>query len=328
MVTGRKLVFVLFLVLIFLSSAFAMPLPSVSSPKDAIGNSIRAASPSGLSTTQNFCLTKGEVIESSDYSEKTGLDSQSIYFDDGALRGREDLVVEYSPANSLVRYVGETKLCVHAKVVCKQTADELDNVLASKSDYNKYEFEISAKEYCDEAMPCCAIVLERGEGGYGGYSSNQSANPLYGQLVLACLFVFLIFIPLMLIVFRKDINKQIILLYLSSIPAILLFIAVVILTVVSILGFLFFLINPNSFGGYDVWQLLIAFILSAMFSFGYIFILIGPFLIFLKGLSYVRSKKLSSAEKLKNIKWISWVQWGLVVFVFIILVLMSSLIMY
>ncbi|MFA5126367.1 MAG: hypothetical protein WC462_05195 [archaeon] len=131
-----------------------------SSARDVIGNSIKAASPSGQATIANFKLDKDGLIGVEDLAVKTSLDADSIFFLKGELGSNPAIEVSSStPGKSYMKYSG-TGITMSAMVLCKSTASALDESLPLLGD--KYDFTATtAMDYCGDATPCCAVILKR-----------------------------------------------------------------------------------------------------------------------------------------------------------------------
>jgi hypothetical protein len=132
-------------------------LTSTQDPKTVISNGISAISPSGTTTTQNFVIRKMERVDIVDFVTRTGLDSENMFFVKGKLCGNDFLDVGNG---AYVEYTGSTDLKARAKVVCKQTAELLNTSLDTYRDA-EYDISVDPMSYCNDAQPCCAIILEK-----------------------------------------------------------------------------------------------------------------------------------------------------------------------
>jgi hypothetical protein len=129
--------------------------------RDTISNSVKAAMPSGQTTTSNFCVTKDSITESTDLALKASVEPSSIFFLKGELKDNQSVIVDSSTSgSSYFKYTASTNVKLKAMTMCKQTAAALDQSLTILGD--KYDLSASTAEaYCKESQPCCAIILLR-----------------------------------------------------------------------------------------------------------------------------------------------------------------------
>lgn len=153
------------ILIILLMVIGGVSLTSSQDAKTVMANAISSVSPSGTTTTSEFTLKRNEEIASEDLIEKTGLDAQSMFFAKGQFGENSAVIVEAVPEDgSFIRYTGSIDLKARAKVVCKQTYDQVDTALtrySSGTSGTAYTFDTTAEEYCGDYQPCCVIILER-----------------------------------------------------------------------------------------------------------------------------------------------------------------------
>jgi hypothetical protein len=153
------IIFVVMLVLliIFIGIVSFWPRPPTGpSAVYPITHAIRAASPSGTMTTQDFVLHVGESI-SANIGENFGLDSHSIFFcKSDALKTSGFLSIADVNGLSKINYTGAASWKGRAIVICKQTGEEVLGVVPTySSDCD------GIVDYCGNFQPCCAVVFDK-----------------------------------------------------------------------------------------------------------------------------------------------------------------------
>jgi len=137
--------------------------PILKDAKTVLMNGISSATPSGTVTTEAFAFKQNDLIETVDLLEQTGLDAKSIFFASGQFGAGSspNSSIEIGSNGTYVKYSGVNKLNAQAKVMCKQTAEQLDSSIAVAFSNSTYKVESNAVDACGDFMPCCVIVLER-----------------------------------------------------------------------------------------------------------------------------------------------------------------------
>jgi len=207
--------FLFFLILLVLCSfCFASQVSSYIDNRDLISSAIKISYPSGEATTLDFVLRADEIIDVEDLATKVDLYANSIFFvkewyqDDNRLDiGR----------GNYVRNTGSTQLRMNAKVICKQTGELVDERLKS-FDQNNYGVGVSGADYCGNAQPCCAIVLHVVK--EGNFIGGESSNIASIVSIIICIIIILSVFAL-IFVYRKKPKSLIGLIYIFSVPTLL-----------------------------------------------------------------------------------------------------------
>jgi hypothetical protein len=132
--------------------------------KTVIVNGIKGVSPSGDQTTGVFEL-KNNGIDSSDLVDKTGLSKESMFFAKGQYGNNTSVVLADDMGG--FRYTGTNSFRAQARIICKQTGQNLDEYLSNYlANDAKYQNDSSlgggvGEQYCQSSEPCCIIILER-----------------------------------------------------------------------------------------------------------------------------------------------------------------------
>lgn len=127
-------------------------------PRDAVSNSLSAVRTGGNQVSTSFNLESGDTISSLDFI-RDGFDERSIKFGYHESLDRLGGVIEVEDAGDgeVISYSGTTRLPARARVVCQLTTDLLDSALTA-SIFMNYVF---ANPDCDDAQPCCIVLIER-----------------------------------------------------------------------------------------------------------------------------------------------------------------------
>ena len=120
-----------------------------------ISTAVETASPSGEVTTKTFVLQKDIAIDSPDLALNTDLDKESFIFVMGQFEDTDGIEVG---EGDFLKYSGTSpKKRLAAKVICKQTNEDLSNAL-SRLDSSKYDLGSSDSGCAEDGIVCCVII--------------------------------------------------------------------------------------------------------------------------------------------------------------------------
>jgi hypothetical protein len=116
---------------------------------------VQSVSPSGEITTKTFVLQKDIAIDSPDLALNTDLDKESLIFVMGQFEDTDGIEVG---EGDFLKYSGTSpKKRLAAKVICKQTNEDLSNAL-SRLDSSKYDLGSSDSGCAEDGIVCCVII--------------------------------------------------------------------------------------------------------------------------------------------------------------------------
>jgi len=119
-----------------------------------LATAVKNASPSGEETTKTFVLEKDTSIDWSDMANQTDLDKGSFIFTMGQLTDTDGIETD----GTYLRYSGTSpKKRLMAKVICKQTNEDLANAL-DRLDSSKYDLGDAASGCEEDGIVCCVII--------------------------------------------------------------------------------------------------------------------------------------------------------------------------
>lgn len=147
---------------------------------DSISSKIKAVQPSGQDNTGNFVLKKGVTIDATDLASKTDLDEGSFVFLENELVPEVEVSFTGESIGDYIKYTGsQQKHTLSAFVICKPTAQQLENTLARFGDDDR-DIELTGSfqsssgvdsssdssllrgadddSGCINGLPCCAII--------------------------------------------------------------------------------------------------------------------------------------------------------------------------
>ncbi|MEI7960867.1 MAG: hypothetical protein WCI04_00880 [archaeon] len=157
---------VAFAILIILLSVISGVMFSTNNdPLNAIGTTLKTVAPSGQTLTDKFQVKSGVTVRATNFATKTDLDASSIMFFKGMFEDNDLLKVDVSDGSngtkvSYMSWTGSTALTARAQVICGATAAEAVSALELLDS----SFNVNASDlgnYCGDAKPCCAIVLDK-----------------------------------------------------------------------------------------------------------------------------------------------------------------------
>lgn len=133
-----------------------------SSARDSIINTLSTYKNGGSGSSTPFTLRNGEIISSSDFSDK-GFDKKGLLF--ATIEDLENLFTLAGGSEgdelSQIQYIGSTNFPAKAQIYCQVTGELLATTLEN------FEVEYVGAEVpgiCEEStyQPCCLVIIKRG----------------------------------------------------------------------------------------------------------------------------------------------------------------------
>lgn len=155
------------ILIILLSVVSGVLFNPTNNPRDSISTALKTVGRSAQTVTDTFQIKPNTTIFATNFYDKTGLEATSVKFFAGQfgsnnmLKVDEELNMSDEARISSVTWNGSQALNAKALVLCEVTNEQAANSI-SKLDSDKYEYNSDElAEYCDDAQPCCAVVLAK-----------------------------------------------------------------------------------------------------------------------------------------------------------------------